>query len=169
MKSYKMKRILATLILILAVASGAYAQTLDGTWFATLSESESEDGADMQMTGQDFITFSGASFSRTMSILCTLKADPIDMVIRAKGSVSGTWKLSGNTLTLTPDKKAKPVFNIETENCPALIESMLIAPLKKELKHDLKGEDELDIISISESRIIVKDEDAGNLTYNKIK
>ena len=164
-----MKRILATLSLILAMALGAYAQSLDGTWSASLAESESEDGADMKMTGQDIITFSGSSFSRTMSVRCTIKAEAIDMIIKAKGSVSGTWKLSGNTLTLTPDKKAKPVFNIETENCPAIIETMIIGPLKKELKQDLKGEDELDIISISDTQIVVKDDEAGNMTYKKIK
>ena len=149
------------------MALGAYAQSLDGTWCAALSETESEDGSEMKMTGQDIITFSGSSFSRTMTVRCTLKAESIDMVIKAKGAVSGTWKLSDNTLTLTPDKKAKPVFNIETENCPALIESMIIGPLKKEMKEDLKGDDELEIISISDSKIVAKNED-GNIIYNKI-
>lgn len=164
-----MKRILAILSLIFTMALGVYAQSLDGTWSAVISESESEDGADMKVTGLDVITFSDASFSRTMKVRCTIKAESIDMIIKVKGSVSGTWKLSGNTLTLTPDKKAKPVFEVETENCPAIIEAMIIGPLKKELKQDLKGEDELDIVSISESRIVVKDENAGTTNYNRIK
>ena len=126
-----------------------------------------------QATGYDRITFTETTFSRTMTCNMTVKADTkesaIDMVVKIKGSISGTWKKVGNIVTLTPGKKAKPSISVETENCPALIQALLVGPVKKELKEELRDEDELEILSISATQFVTNDGEGVKTTYNRVK
>ncbi|MBR5699585.1 MAG: hypothetical protein IKX37_00660 [Bacteroidales bacterium] len=171
-----MKRILFLLTILVVTVTGASAQSLSGTWSARIMESESDQSdnvnTDMKMTGTDVITFSDNAFSRKMSCTVTLNAasqeTSLDMTIKINGSASGTWKLEGSTLTLTPDKKAKPTLSVEASDCPALIQAMIVGPLKQQLKESLKEEDKMQITFLDDSRFSATDE-GETVTYNKVK
>ena len=171
-----MKRFFLLCILLLAAVSGAYAQSLIGTWSARIMESDTDQSeevrTDMKITGRDNLTFTENNYTRNMSCKVTVtaqsKGESLDMIIRVKGAVSGTWKLQGKTLTLTPDKKARPVLTVDTENCPGIVQALIIGPVKKELKEALKEKEELEMTSFTDTEFTVVDS-GESTTYNKVK
>lgn len=159
-----MKRFLLTLAgLFVAVLS--FAQSMDGTWIATISFDEKQDTADvnltMSLTGYDTLVISGSSCTTSQKAILTLaatkEAETVQMGATITGKISGTIAREGDILVFTPSKKAKPEVTVETENLPGLIKALLVNPLKKEMTKDLKDPDRSRIISVTAQEMVLEE------------
>ena len=173
-----MKRLFFTLALLLFALS-ASAQSLVGSWSATVSDedTESSEEADsgLTMKGMDFLTFTETAYTRRINMTVTLsvrsKKEPdkrLDTDLRIKGSINGTWTLLNGTLTLIPDKGAKPAISVETaENFPGIIKALIVGECKKEIRQALKETDASELVSLSDTQFIVKDDQGELTTYTR--
>lgn len=166
-----MKRILLVFIAALAVCSASFAQSsILGTWVLDISESGSQDdekaSVDMSIDATDIITLSASSsFTKNMTMTMALNAEgkedaageKVNMTLTVKGSISGTWTYQDGILTLTPDKKAKPVIEVESDGLPGVAKAMLSPMIKKEVKAGLTEVDRSEVISITDTELTLKD------------
>lgn len=164
-----MKRII-TALAILLVSIGGFAQDssdLAGTWTANISEKEAEsnDDADVEMglEATDNLTFTGNNYSEktvfVMTIAGTSKktSENVNMKLTVTGAIKGSWTLDGNVLTLTPDKKSKPVIDVQTSELPGMLKTLLVGPIKKELKSAIMEVSRYEVLSASATELVVKE------------
>ena len=167
-----MKRILFSFFLLLGIGALSYAQdSIIGSWLMQIDENESQDvkeqkvSADMQMSVSNFITFSEAMYLQRMEAVVKVavtgkeenEGKNLDMTMKVKASMPGTWTLVGGELTLVPDPDAKPEISVETENFPGIIKGMIAGSLKKELRNDLKSKDFYQVVSVTKEQMILKE------------
>lgn len=159
-----MKRILLTLAGLL-MAALTFAQSLDGTWTATMSMDEKKDTADVSMTmsvtGYDTMVISGSSCTTIEKAVVTISAikdgQQVKMGATVTGKASGTIDREGDVLVFTPAKKPKPEVSVETENLPGILKALLINPLKSEMAKDMKEPDRSRIISLSAQEMVLEE------------
>ena len=160
----KMKRILLTLAGLLGAAL-TFAQSLDGTWTATMSMDEKKDTADVSMTmsvtGFDTMVISGSSCTIKEKAVLTISAvkggEKVTMGATVTGKVSGTVAREGEILVFTPAKKPKPEVTVETDNLPGILKALVVNPLKNEMAKDLKEPDRSRIVSISAQEMVLEE------------
>ena len=163
-KICKMKRILLTLA-GLFVAALTFAQSLDGTWTATMSMEEKKDTADVSMTmsvtGYDTMVISGSSCTMKEKAVLTIGAvkggEKVTMGATITGKVTGTIAREGDILVFTPVKKPKPEVTVETDNLPGILKALVVSPLKNEMAKDLKEPDRSRIVSISAQEMVLEE------------
>jgi len=167
----KMKRILLVCLAALAVCTISFAQnSILGTWTLDVSEKDSQDAeqasVDMAMSATDIITLSApSSFTRNIIMTLALEGEgkgeaagqKLTMTLKVKGSITGSWTYQDGILTLTPDKKAKPVIEVESDGLPGVAKAMLSPMIKKEVKAGLTEVDRSEVISITDTELTLKD------------
>ncbi len=156
----EMKRLILTMAAILASVL-AFAQSLEGTWTGKMAMDDDSQGADVAATATGTYTFSGNTFTEKMLVVVDMSAEKdgetVTMVITISGKNNGTWTRKGDVLTLTPDKKSKPVVDMKVEGIPSFLAGMLSAPIKKELNKSLKEVDQMKIISLTDKELVIED------------
>lgn len=166
-------RILFTLAALLATFL-SFAQSLDGTWTATMMMDENKDTADVKMNlsakGIDTFVISDSSYSEqqefSFSITASKDGETITMTATIIGKTSGTMTREGDFLVFTPAKGVKPEITTKTDkNFPGIIKTLLVNPCKNEMAKDLKQEQRTRLVSLSGDEMILEE----TLTEKEIK
>ena len=156
----EMKRLALTIAAILAGVL-AFAQSLEGTWTGKMAMDDNSQGADVAAKGTGTYTFAGDTFTEKMLVVIDMSTEKdgksVTMKVTITGSNSGTWTRKGDVLTLTPDKKSKPVVDVKVEGIPSFLAGMLSGPIKKELNKSLKEVDQMKIISLTDKELVIED------------
>ena len=159
-----MKKLLIIMTVALMSMTSFAQNSIVGTWYAEDAHegSSSEEGVnvDMSVTAYDEISFSTSTFQRKFSSVMLMDAvkdgKKVPLSLTVKGSMKGTWSLSDGILTITPDKKAKPDLDVETEGFPGVVKAMLVGMMKKEVKDALVSEERYEVLSLSDTELKIK-------------
>ena len=163
-----MKKTLFALFLALLFSSAAFGQaSILGTWRTEFSESESgqeEDvSAEFSVKAFDEFTLSGNTYSRNFSMVMNISGEStkdtqrLDMKVTVKGSIKGTWTYVDGILSMVPDQKAKPNIEVESEGLPGIAKTLLVAPLKKEIKDALLEPEKEHVVSLTETEMVLRE------------
>jgi hypothetical protein len=79
------------------------------------------------------------------------------MKVTVKGSIKGTWTYVDGILSMVPDKKAKPNIEVESEGLPGIAKTLLVAPLKKEIKDALLEPEKEHVVSLTETEMVLRE------------
>ena len=148
-----------------------------GNWTTSFKgrQDRTESGVklNISMSGRDNLTFTPTSFSKESTIVVDITGkgadsdDGIRFSLTMKGANKGIWSAESGVLILTPDKKSKPVIEVTSSNVPAIIRPFLVGSLKKELKAALKQVSTYDILSSSETKMVLKERNESAKKGNK--
>ena len=159
-----MKKLFVLITVALMSLTSVAQNSIIGTWYAEESEKDSTSSegvnVDMSMNATDEISFSSSTFQRKFACAILMDAEKdgkrVPLSLTVKGSMKGTWSLADGILTITPDKKAKPELDVESEGFPGVVKAMVVGMLKKEVKNALVGEEKYEVVSLSATELKIK-------------
>ncbi|MCQ2119671.1 MAG: hypothetical protein MJY84_07095 [Bacteroidales bacterium] len=165
-----MKRHLISSVIGLLISLAAFGQDIVGTWKLN-AFNKSDDKAEAEMNC--IVTYSkdGTSTTRLeMEILDKSDARTKIVVMRLKMTFSGRWSRTSNVIVEEYDPKS---VNVTISDYPEEMPKMLIDVVRKkctsEMKKQCKEPNRIEIISVTDNELKVKEADAEKAEVKTLK
>lgn len=177
--------LLLTLCIVSLYAVSAHAQSIYGTWITDGKELPGFAAADFQKADYIFTFNSNGNIAITTDVIMAQSEDGIDMTLGMKTDMRGTYKKTGDTISLSIDDKLTKLNLCQFDlNLSPDMEKALAAMgvTKQQLKTALQKEFNsqemtkmfsganlggLTIVSVTSSTLVLTDEGGTTMTFTR--